>query len=472
MKTKVSGKKDRYCITIASQSNANKKVSVINTTRGSIITVFVAVVMMVMISIGAAVDTVFQVYRYKAQYQTLTGKIDEQSTLISSYEARLAVLQQADEFQKIADALSAKGTEAGAGAVLAEDSQGQTAQSATENSELAIAVHDAVEQINTDFLSAIDQQITVAKLGTPADAVEVEYGGDMEGDSDTVNNWADVLAVFVVQAGYDITTLQTITEKDCEQLGRIYDDMNQITIGTRTSAVKDESSGAEGEAYLTKLTVNVTINSMDYLEYAEQSGFGNDQKNELNVLMQPDYNMTFAALLGVDLYDGLNSDALSAIIAGLEPGRIGTVIVQAALTRVGDPYSRGRRGSDDYVDCSYFAYWSYRQAGITLPTSSVEQAKYCHYNGYRVELSDLQPGDLIFWQKTGCHCGRWHEIHHAGIYIGNNRVIEASSCKGRVVIRELWGIGGGEWRVYMAGRPYVEESAAAVAAPTVGAEVE
>ena len=97
--------------------------------------------------------------------------------------------------------------------------------------------------------------------------------------------------------------------------------------------------------------------------------------------------------------------------------------------------------------------------GSISPHPSVEQAKYCYNNGYVVDLDDLRPGDLLYWQKTSCHCGRWHEIHHAGIYLGNGLVIEASSSQGCVVIRSLWGQnGGGEWRLYMAARPYTEET--------------
>jgi cell wall-associated NlpC family hydrolase len=179
--------------------------------------------------------------------------------------------------------------------------------------------------------------------------------------------------------------------------------------------------------------------------------------------MSPNYYMTFAALLGVDLYDGLNSEELSEIIQRLEPGRIGTLIVEAALTRVGDPYSRGRRGN--HVDCSSFAHWAYAQAGIEIPTSSVEQAKFCHNNGYEVDLDDLQPGDLLYWSKPGCNCGRWREIHHAGIYLGNNMVIDASSSKGCVVIRQLWS--NEEWHLVMGARPYEEETPVA-SAPAAG----
>ena len=63
------------------------------------------------------------------------------------------------------------------------------------------------------------------------------------------------------------------------------------------------------------------------------------------------------------------------------------------------------------------------------------------------------PGDLVFWRNRRCTgCGRWNEIHHVGIYAGNGKVIEASSSRGCVVIRELWS--KKSYPVFMYGRPY------------------
>lgn len=72
-------------------------------------------------------------------------------------------------------------------------------------------------------------------------------------------------------------------------------------------------------------------------------------------------------------------------------------------------------------------------------TNAAGQAKWCIEHVKAVGRSELQPGDLIFWQNLKCPgCGRWHEVHHVGIYIGDGKAIEASSSRGRVVVRDLW----------------------------------
>ena len=77
-----------------------------------------------------------------------------------------------------------------------------------------------------------------------------------------------------------------------------------------------------------------------------------------------------------------------------------------------------------------------------------------YYYGYAISSSQLQPGDLIFWSKA-CTCGRWNEIHHTGIYIGDGRIVDASSSKGRVVLRSLWGENGSAWKIVLYARPHV-----------------
>lgn len=132
----------------------------------------------------------------------------------------------------------------------------------------------------------------------------------------------------------------------------------------------------------------------------------------------------------------------------------GASIVQNALKRIGDPYSKSKRGSGSYVDCSYLAQWAYGQAGISIPSTSVSQAKYCYDNGYTITKAELMPGDLVFWSKPGCNCGRWNEIHHVGIYAGNNKVIEAKTSTGGVVLDDIWGENGKDWKIVMYARPF------------------
>ncbi len=75
-------------------------------------------------------------------------------------------------------------------------------------------------------------------------------------------------------------------------------------------------------------------------------------------------------------------------------GQLSTALT-AALSRVGKPYVWGGTGPDAF-DCSGLVGWSFAAAGVDLPRTAAEQA----LAGPAVPLTQLQPGDLLFWATT------------------------------------------------------------------------
>lgn len=96
----------------------------------------------------------------------------------------------------------------------------------------------------------------------------------------------------------------------------------------------------------------------------------------------------------------------------------GTEVANYALQFVGNPYVWGGTSLTDGADCSGFVLSVYAHFGYSLPHSSASQAN-C---GTEVSISDLQPGDLLFYSNGGT-------IGHVAIYIGNGQVVHASSAK-------------------------------------------
>jgi len=91
----------------------------------------------------------------------------------------------------------------------------------------------------------------------------------------------------------------------------------------------------------------------------------------------------------------------------------GMVAVQAALTRIGSPYSWGAAGPSAF-DCSGLVMWAFGQAGVNLPHSSQALAQ----GGQPVSMDQMQPGDLITY---------YSDASHVGIYIGNGMMVHAST---------------------------------------------
>ena len=118
--------------------------------------------------------------------------------------------------------------------------------------------------------------------------------------------------------------------------------------------------------------------------------------------------------------------------------------LKAALSRVGLPYVWGAAGPRAF-DCSGLVQWSMRQAGITMPRVAVDQAT----TGPQVPMSDLRPGDLLFYH-TDPTAPTY--ISHVAIYLGNGLMEQAPEPGMDVqVVRAVFGAGfAGAVEVYPA----------------------
>lgn len=101
----------------------------------------------------------------------------------------------------------------------------------------------------------------------------------------------------------------------------------------------------------------------------------------------------------------------------------GAVAVQAALTRLGSPYSWGGSGPGAF-DCSGLVMWAFQQAGIYLPHSSYALAA----GGQPVSLDQIQPGDVV---------AQYSDASHVGIYIGDGMMVHASTYGIPVLVESI-----------------------------------
>jgi cell wall-associated NlpC family hydrolase len=85
--------------------------------------------------------------------------------------------------------------------------------------------------------------------------------------------------------------------------------------------------------------------------------------------------------------------------------------IEEAKRQLGKPYEWAGAGPDSF-DCSGLTQWAWRAGGKSLS----------HYTGAqynetaRVAISELQPGDLVFFGS---------DLHHVGLYVGGGQMIEA-----------------------------------------------
>lgn len=98
-------------------------------------------------------------------------------------------------------------------------------------------------------------------------------------------------------------------------------------------------------------------------------------------------------------------------------------LIEYAKQFLGNPYVYGGTSLTRGTDCSGFTMRVFEHFGYSLSRTSREQA----YNGTRVSLSEIQPGDLLFY-KHGSTIG------HVAIYIGNGQIIHASTERTGIII--------------------------------------
>ena len=108
---------------------------------------------------------------------------------------------------------------------------------------------------------------------------------------------------------------------------------------------------------------------------------------------------------------------------GVPKPKVQEEIVELAIGFLGIKYRFGGE-TDRGIDCSAFVQKVYSLAGIKLPRTARQQAKY----GMLISKEDLQPGDLLFFQTYAKFPS------HVGIYIGEGKMIHASSRGKRVEI--------------------------------------
>ncbi|MFD1545477.1 C40 family peptidase [Nonomuraea guangzhouensis] len=94
-----------------------------------------------------------------------------------------------------------------------------------------------------------------------------------------------------------------------------------------------------------------------------------------------------------------------------------TVALRAAASKLGRPYVWGAEGPDTF-DCSGLVQWAFAQAGVRMPRVTHQQ----WLAGPQVPLSQIQPGDLLFWRIDPTNPGY---ISHVAIYWGGGKMVVA-----------------------------------------------
>ncbi len=103
----------------------------------------------------------------------------------------------------------------------------------------------------------------------------------------------------------------------------------------------------------------------------------------------------------------------------------GQKVADYGVNFVGNPYVYGGESLTNGTDCSGFTQSIYAHFGYNIRRTSAEQSQSA---GRAVDISERQPGDLIFYGNSK------GSINHVAIYIGNDKIVHASNARDGIKI--------------------------------------
>lgn len=112
-------------------------------------------------------------------------------------------------------------------------------------------------------------------------------------------------------------------------------------------------------------------------------------------------------------------------------------VVNYALQFVGNPYVYGGTSLTNGTDCSGFTQSVLANFGISISRTAASQSG----GGTAVDMSNLQPGDLLFYDNGS-------GIGHVSMYIGNGQVVHASNEQTGIIVSSV------DYRTACAARSY------------------
>ncbi len=126
-----------------------------------------------------------------------------------------------------------------------------------------------------------------------------------------------------------------------------------------------------------------------------------------------------------------NAPTLTTLALKDDAASINSKIVAYAQQFTGVKYKYGGANPQTGFDCSGLVGYIYQKFGIKLNRS----AQSMYSNGVKVSKSQLEPGDILFFDASSRKASG--VIDHAGIYLGGDSFIHASSSNGAVRVQKL-----------------------------------
>jgi peptidoglycan DL-endopeptidase CwlO len=199
------------------------------------------------------------------------------------------------------------------------------------------------------------------------------------------------------------------------QLRKAHD--RQVAVVSQRAAAKREIEDGLAERQRLVASIKDEIVRLQAEERARQERLRIEAQRRLRAQLAAQRQ----ALQEAQVVVGASAVVPDESISVAPPSRYGGV-VGIAMQYLGVPYVWGGASPSGF-DCSGLTMYVYAQVGVSLPHHAASQ----YALGVPVSISDLQPGDLVFFNGLG----------HMGMYIGGGQFIHAPHTGDVVKISSL-----------------------------------
>lgn len=275
-----------------------------------------------------------------------------------------------------------------------------------------VAAQEAAEKQHSDDIGALDvakTQLVGYQGSVDALAASVYMGGRVDGLN-------ALLTANSPQGLIDKMSVQRVMATEMSAQMKAFRHANEEAVRIEAASAKSAAAAkaAADEAAAIRADLQHKQSELQVQIASVKAKYGMLTPIQRAILANP--AAPPAAVAAVAAPDATPSSDIAALAAMPSTGGgsgAGAVAVQAALSRIGDPYVWGGSAPGAF-DCSGLVMWSFQQAGVFLPHSSYAQAA----GGQPVAVSDMQPGDVVTY---------YSDASHVGLYIGDGLMVHAST---------------------------------------------
>jgi len=270
-----------------------------------------------------------------------------------------------------------------------------------------VQIQDAADRKHTEDLSALDAaraQLSTYQINVDKLAASVYMGGRTDGlnamlTAASPQNLIDKMSIQRVMA-HEMSEQMDSFRAANQQAILVEDASAKSAADAQTAAEEAAAVRADLQRKQSELQVQITSVKARYamLTAVQQAALASPSAPPASVMAR---QADIAALAAFPRPGGGGGSGA------------GSAAVQAALSRLGDPYVWGGSGPGAF-DCSGLVMWAFQQSGVFLPHSSQMQSA----GGQPVSLEQMQPGDVVTY---------YSDASHVGLYVGDGMMVHAST---------------------------------------------